>query len=82
LELVTDSGLVGLSEARMVKKTDTLLAAVGELGSRHVLGKDPFDVEALVETIERLEYGRPGEVAETALALIEIAREMCEVRRS
>jgi galactonate dehydratase len=73
VELVTDSGLVGLSEARMVKKTDTLLAAVTELGSRHVLGKDPFDVETLVETIERLEYGRPGEVAETALALFEIA---------
>jgi galactonate dehydratase len=73
VELETDDGLTGLAEARMVRKTDTLLACVGELGRRRVVGRDPFDVEALVQTIERLEYGRPWEVAETALALFEIA---------
>lgn len=73
VELGTDDGLTGLAEARMVNKTDTLLACVEELGRRHVMGRDPFDVEALVRNVERDEYGRPGEVAETALALFEVA---------
>ena len=73
VELSTDEGSTGVAEARMVNKTETLLACLRELGERYVIGRDPFDVEALVDCIERLEYGRPGEVAETALAMFEIA---------
>lgn len=73
VELATDEGLVGVAEARMVNKTDTLLACINELAGRYVVGRDPFDVEALVQSVERSEYGRPGEIAESALALFEIA---------
>ena len=38
IELTTDSGLTGLGEVRMVNKTDTLIAAVGELAARYVIG--------------------------------------------
>lgn len=73
LELASDSGLVGLSEARMVNKTDTLVACIEELGPRWVVGTDPFDVERLAWNILRGEYGRPGEIAQSALASFEVA---------
>src|SRR5262249_30681556 len=37
------------------------------------LGADPFDVERLAWNIVRAEYGRPGEIAQSALAAFEIA---------
>jgi len=73
LELITDEGITGVSEVRMVNKTDTLLACVAELAPRYVLGSDPFDVERLSWNVQRAEYGRPGEVAQSALAAFDVA---------
>jgi len=73
VELVADSGLVGVSEVRMVNKTDTLVACVRELAPRYVIGADPFDVERLAWNVQRAEYGRPGEVAQSALAAFDVA---------
>ena len=73
LELTTDTGLTGLSEVRMVNKTDTLVACLGELAPRYVIGSEPFDVERLAWNVQRAEYGRPGEVAQSALAAFDIA---------
>jgi galactonate dehydratase len=73
LELVTDEGLVGLSEARMVNKTSTLVACIGELAPRYVIGTDPFDVERLAWNVLRAEYGRAGEIAQSTLASFEVA---------
>jgi len=73
LELATDTGLVGVGEARMVNKTNTLIACLEELAPRYVIGSDPYDVERLVWNIQRAEYGRPGEIAQSALAVFEIA---------
>ena len=73
LELVTDTGLVGVSEARMVNKTGTLVACIEELAPRHVIGADPFDVERLSWNVLRAEYGRPGEIAQSALASFDVA---------
>lgn len=73
VELVTDDGLVGVGEVRMVNKTETLLACVGELGARYVVGADPFDVEALAWNVQRAEYGRAGEVAQSALSAFDVA---------
>jgi galactonate dehydratase len=72
LELITDAGLTGLSEVRMVNKTDTLVACIGELAPRYVLGSDPFDLERLAWNVQRAEYGRPGEVAQSALAAFDL----------
>ena len=60
LELIADDGRVGLSEVRMVNKTDTLVACIHELAPRYLVGADPFDVERLAWNIQRAEYGRPG----------------------
>lgn len=73
LELATDQGLVGLGEVRMVNKTGTLLACIDELAPRYVLGSSPFDVERLAWNVQRGEYGRAGEIAQSALAAFEVA---------
>jgi galactonate dehydratase len=73
VELVTQDGRRGLSEVRMVNKTDTLVACISELADRYVVGTDPFDRETLAFNIQRAEYGRPGEVTQSALAAFDIA---------
>src|SRR6266508_5638357 len=73
VEVVTDDGLRGIGEARMVNKTDTLLACVEELSQRYVIGVDPFDVERLAWQFQWEEYGRAGEITQTALGAIDIA---------
>jgi galactonate dehydratase len=57
----------------MVNKTETLVACIGELAPRYVIGSDPFDVERLAWNVQRAEYGRPGEVTQSALAAFDIA---------
>lgn len=73
LELESNTGLVGLSEVRMVARTRTLVACLEELAPRYVLGSDPFDVERLAWNIQRGDYDRPGEVSQSALASFEVA---------
>jgi galactonate dehydratase len=73
VELVTDDGRRGIGEARMVTKTDALLACLEELAPRHVIGMDPFDVERLAWQFHWAEYGRAGEITQTALAVIDVA---------
>jgi galactonate dehydratase len=73
LELVTDAGLTGVGEVRMVNKTETLVACIEELAPRYVIGSDPFDVERLAWNVQRAEYGRPGEVTQSALGAFDVA---------
>lgn len=73
LELMTDTGLVGTSEVRMVSRTEPLIACLEETAPRHVIGTDPFDVERLAWNIQRAEYDRPGEISQSALACFEVA---------
>jgi galactonate dehydratase len=73
LELVTEDGRRGIAEARMLNRTDTLLACVGELAERYLIGTDPFDLERLAWRVQWEEYARLGEVPQTALALFDLA---------
>jgi galactonate dehydratase len=73
VELLTDQGLVGVGEVRMVNKTSTLVACLEELAPRYVIGSDPFDVERLAWNILRADYGRPEEITQSALAAFEVA---------
>jgi galactonate dehydratase len=73
VELLTDRGLVGVGEVRIVNKTSTLVACIEELAPRHVIGTDPFDVERLAWNILRADYGRPEEITQSALAAFEVA---------
>lgn len=73
VELVTEDGLRGVGEVRMVNKTDTLLACISELSRRYVLRADPFDVERLAWQVQWADYGRIGEVSQSALAAVDVA---------
>ena len=73
VELQTDEGITGVGEVRMVNKTDTLIAAIKELGDRYVVGSDVFNLTRLAWNIDVAEYGLPGEVGRSALAAFDIA---------
>ncbi|MEW6751701.1 MAG: mandelate racemase/muconate lactonizing enzyme family protein [Candidatus Latescibacterota bacterium] len=72
LILETDANLVGYGEARVVCKTHTVLEYLHDM-RRHIVGHDPFDVEALYRRLTVLDFGKPGEVVMTGLALVELA---------
>jgi galactonate dehydratase len=73
VEVQTDAGITGLGEVRMVNKTDTLIAAIQELGVRYLIGSDPTNLSKLAWNIQVAEYGLPGEIGQSALAAFDIA---------
>jgi galactonate dehydratase len=73
IKVETDEGITGIADARALNRTETLLGYLKETIPRHVLGHDPFDIEALVMRLSRGDFGRPGEVVMTGMALLEIA---------
>lgn len=73
VEVQTDVGITGLGEVRMVNKTDTLIAAIQELGDRYLIGSDPTNLSKLAWNIQVAEYGLPGEIGQSALAAFDIA---------
>jgi galactonate dehydratase len=73
VEVLTDEGISGLGEVRMLNHTDALHGYLAEAVPRHVVGSDPFDIESLVHRMMRHDYARPGEIAMSALAIVETA---------
>lgn len=72
LVLETDEGLTGIGEARVLGKTHTVTEYLKD-AQRHFVGHDPFDVEALYRRMTLFDFGKPGEVVHTGLALVEMA---------
>ncbi|QDU90684.1 D-galactonate dehydratase [Pirellulimonas nuda] len=73
VKVETDEGLVGYGEARALNRTESLLGYLKETTPRHLLGSDPMRIEALVHKLSRNDFGRPGEVVMTGIAVIEMA---------
>ena len=73
LKVETDEGLVGVSEARSVNHTSTVLAYLEEAKSRYILGQNPLEIEKLVHRMFHGDFARVGDVAGTGIALIEMA---------
>ncbi len=73
VRVLTDEGLEGLGEVRMLNHTDALLGYFKEAVPNHILGHDPFNVEDLVQRMYRNDYARAGEIAMSAIATVEIA---------
>jgi galactonate dehydratase len=69
----TDEGLEGVGEVRMINATDALLGYLAEAVPNHVLGADPFAIEALVTRMRHDDYGRPGQIEMSGIAVIEMA---------
>jgi len=73
VQVITDEGLVGVGEVRMLNHTDALRGYLAEAVPNHVLGHDPFQIENLVQRMYRNDYARADEIAMSAIATIEIA---------
>ena len=73
VQVMTDDGLVGVGEVRMLNHTDALRGYLAEAVPNLVLGHDPFEIESLVQGMYRNDYARAGEIAMSAIATIEIA---------
>jgi galactonate dehydratase len=69
----TDDGLEGVGEVRMINETEALLGYLAEAVPAHVLGADPFEIEVLIQRLWRREYARAGQIAMSALAVLEVA---------
>lgn len=73
LKVETDEGLVGVSEARSVNRTATVLAYLEEAKKRYILGQNPFEIEGLVHRMFHSDFARVGDVAGMGIALVEMA---------
>ncbi|HEX4212430.1 MAG TPA: mandelate racemase/muconate lactonizing enzyme family protein [Candidatus Dormibacteraeota bacterium] len=73
VRLRTDDGLEGVGEVRMVNHTKALLGYLEYALPAHVIGSDPFDLEALAQRMWRSDYERAGGVVMSGLAAVEIA---------
>ena len=69
----TDEGISGVGEVRMINHTSALLGYLEEAVPTHVIGADPFAIEALARRMIRDDYARAGQIAMSALAVIEMA---------
>ena len=72
VKLYTDAGIDGVGEGTLEWRTKPVVAALEEV-ERFIVGKDPFAVEFLIETMHRDSYWRTGAVFRTALGAIEAA---------
>ena len=73
VRVITDEGLEGVGEVRMLNHTDALLGYLAEAVPNHVLGHNPANIEDLVQRMYRNDFARAGEIAMSAIATIEIA---------
>jgi len=73
VRVLTDEGLEGVGEVRMLNHTDALLGYLAEAVPNHVLGHDPMNIEDLVRRMYLNDFARAGEIAMSAIATIEIA---------
>ncbi|MBK8046302.1 MAG: mandelate racemase/muconate lactonizing enzyme family protein [Anaerolineales bacterium] len=73
VKVETDEGIVGVGECRPINKVDSLVGYLHDVGDRFVVGLDPFDIELLVRRLTIEDYGKPGEIAMSGLAVLEMA---------
>jgi galactonate dehydratase len=73
VRLRTDEGLEGVGEVRMVNHTQAVLGYLAHAIPTHVLGADPFEIEALVQRMWRSDYERAGGIVMSGIAAVEIA---------
>jgi galactonate dehydratase len=69
----TDDGLEGVGEVRMVNHTQAVLGYLAHAVPTHVLGADPFEIEALVQRMWRSDFERAGATVMSGIAAVEIA---------
>jgi galactonate dehydratase len=72
LRLGTDTGLTGIGEASLEWQEKTVQTLLHEWVEGRVLGRDPFDIEAVIGNLIRDQY-QGGATIMTAISAVEIA---------
>jgi galactonate dehydratase len=72
IRLRTDTGLTGVGEATLEWQERTVQTVLHEWVERRVVGRDPFDVEAVIGGMIRDQY-QGGSTVLTAISAVEIA---------
>ena len=72
VRLRTDTGLTGVGEASLEWQEKTVQTLIHEWVEDRVLGRDPFDIEAVVGAMVRDQY-QGGSTVMTAISGVEIA---------
>lgn len=72
VQLTTDTGLVGLGEATLEWQERAVDVLLNEWVTSRIIGKDPFDIEAVVGGMIRDQY-QGGATIMTAISSVEIA---------
>lgn len=72
VRLTTDSGLTGIGEATLEWQEKAVEILVNEWVASRIVGKDPFDIEAVVGGMIRDQY-QGGSTVMTAISSVEIA---------
>jgi galactonate dehydratase len=73
VELSTDAGIAGLSEATLANRTEAVLAYLQTAAQTHIIGSDPFDTESLWQRMYLGDFIRGGTVACAGLSAVDIA---------
>lgn len=73
LKVETDDGLVGVGESRVVNRDDAVLGYLQEAIPKYVIGRDPFNIEAITSQMLRDDFARAGEIVMVGIALVEMA---------
>jgi galactonate dehydratase len=73
VEVQCEDGIVGVGEATTEWFDEAIAAHARSLAERYAIGRDPFDVEALVAEVLRNDYWPTNVVLNSALAAIEMA---------
>lgn len=72
VKVSTDAGITGYGEATLETRESAVCACVKDL-QRYVLGRDPFEIERIWNTMYRDGYWGAGPIASTAMGGIEMA---------
>src|ERR1700704_3407321 len=72
IRLTTDRGLTGVGEATLEWQEKTVQTLCHEWVEARVLGRDPFDIEAIISALIRDQY-QGGATVMTAISGVEIA---------
>jgi galactonate dehydratase len=72
IRLTTDSGLMGVGEASLEWQENTVKTVCHEWVESRVLGRDPFDIEAVIGAMIRDQY-QGGSTVLTAISGVEVA---------
>ena len=70
LKTMTDEGICGWGEPVIEGRADTVEAAVRELAP-YLIGRDPFQIEDIVQTLYRGGFYRGGPILSSAISGIE-----------